>query len=60
MSKMTDKLQWPCLTPPMAAPAIAKAIRERASKKGSTTYAKPARPKWWTGKRPPGAKTLFD
>jgi hypothetical protein len=59
MSKNT-KPQWPCLTPPLAAPSIAKAIREKAMKNGAKIFVTPPHRKWGTGKRPPGAKTLFD
>jgi hypothetical protein len=61
MSQETNKPQWPCLTPPKASPAIAKAIRENAAKKiANASQSKPARPKRCKSKRPPGAKTLFD
>jgi len=59
MSK-TNKPEWPCRTPPKLSPADAKAIREKTWGKGGKEFVTPTRPKWWTGKRPPGAKTLFD
>ncbi|MDD2740671.1 MAG: hypothetical protein PHV02_00220 [Rhodocyclaceae bacterium] len=58
MSK-NAKPQWLCHTPPDASPAIAKAIRENAVKR-IKMRAKPPGLKNAKGRRPPGAKTLFD
>ena len=58
MSKIA-KPQWPCNTPPDASPAIAKAIRKNAAKR-IKMRAKPPGLKSAKGRRPPGAKTLFD